>query len=159
MRKRNTENAGRYGCDRVLQGAAHRGAHSASFPQKRQGSEEISQTENAESAENVEMKTRRIRDAEATILLKFAFWRGLGRGKIYGKLSKTLFLFPGKFHDNKIWRTLRILLSEILLSFGRLLENAENAVAIECFRGGIQRGAILLHLCCSPDPCFMQQND
>ena len=26
-----------------------------------------------------------------TILIKFAFWRGLGKGKIYGKLSKTLF--------------------------------------------------------------------
>ena len=28
------------------------------------------------------------RDAETTILIKFAFWRGLGRRKIYGKLAK-----------------------------------------------------------------------
>ena len=32
-----------------------------------------------------------VRDAETTILIKFAFWRGLGRGKNYRKLSKTLF--------------------------------------------------------------------
>ena len=38
-----------------------------------------------------------IRDAETTILIKIAFWRGLERGKIYGKLSKNAF-FPGKFH-------------------------------------------------------------
>ena len=36
----------------------------------------------------------------------------------------NMLLFLGKFHDNKIWKIreiLRILLSEILLSFGRLL--------------------------------------
>ena len=33
----------------------------------------------------------KIRDAETTILIKFAFRRGSGRGNIYGKLSKTLF--------------------------------------------------------------------
>ena len=33
------------------------------------------------------------RDAETTILIKFAFWRGLGRGKIYGKLSQNAVLF------------------------------------------------------------------
>ena len=44
-----------------------------------------------------------IRDAETTILIKFAFWRGLGRGKIYGKLPQNA-VFPGKFHDNKIWK-------------------------------------------------------
>ena len=42
-----------------------------------------------------------IRDAETTISIKFAFWRGSGRGSIYGKLSKNAF-FPEKFHDNKI---------------------------------------------------------
>ena len=43
------------------------------------------------------------RDAETTILIKFVFWRGLGRGKIYGKLSQNG-VFPGKFHDNIIWK-------------------------------------------------------
>ena len=43
-----------------------------------------------------------IRDAETTILITIAFWRGLGRGKSYGKLSRNA-VFPGKFHDNKIW--------------------------------------------------------
>ena len=38
-----------------------------------------------------------LRDAETTILIKFAFWRGLG--KFYGKLSPNA-VFPGKFHDN-----------------------------------------------------------
>ena len=38
-----------------------------------------------------------LRDAETTILIKFAFWRGLGRGNFYG-------VFPRKFHDNKIWK-------------------------------------------------------
>ena len=33
----------------------------------------------------------KVRDAETTILIRFAFWRGLGEGKTYGKLSKTLF--------------------------------------------------------------------
>ena len=47
-------------------------------------------------------RVSRLRDAETTILTKFAFWTGLGRGKIYGKLSQNA-AFPGKFHDNKIW--------------------------------------------------------
>ena len=34
------------------------------------------------------------RDAETTILIKFAFWSGSGRGKIYGQLSKNA-VFPG----------------------------------------------------------------
>ena len=42
------------------------------------------------------------KNAETTILIKFAFLRGLGTGKIYGKLSKNA-VFPGKFHDNKTW--------------------------------------------------------
>ena len=54
-----------------------------------------------------------------SILTEFAFWRGLGRGKLTEIVQNTV--FPGKFHDNKIWKILRILLSEILLSFGRLL--------------------------------------
>ena len=37
-----------------------------------------------------------LRDAETTVLIKFAFWRGLGREKFYGKLSKTQF-FLGNF--------------------------------------------------------------
>ena len=45
----------------------------------------------------------KLRDAETTILIKFAFWKGVGEGKIYGKLSKNA-VFPGKFHDNKIWK-------------------------------------------------------
>ena len=61
---------------------------------------------------------KNVRDAETTILRKFAFWSGLGRGNIYGKLSQSAG-FPGKCHDNTIWTFLRILLSEILLSFGR----------------------------------------
>ena len=43
-----------------------------------------------------------LRAAETTIIIKFAFWRGLGRGKFYGKLSPNA-VFPEKFHDNKIW--------------------------------------------------------
>ena len=34
-------------------------------------------------------KTTLFRDAETTILIKFAFWSRLGRGKIYGKLPKN----------------------------------------------------------------------
>ena len=30
---------------------------------------------------------------------------------------------------------------------------------IECFRGGTEGGAILLHFDCSPDPFLMQQNE
>ena len=45
-----------------------------------------------------------IRDAETKRLVKFAFWRGLGRGKIYGKLSPKHCFFPGKYHDSKIWK-------------------------------------------------------
>ena len=37
--------------------------------------------------------TDNLRDAETTILINFAFWRGSGRGgTIEGKLLKTLFL-------------------------------------------------------------------
>ena len=42
-------------------------------------------------------------NSETTLLVKFAFWRGLRRGRIYGKLSQNAVFFPGKFHDNKIW--------------------------------------------------------
>ena len=45
------------------------------------------------------------RDAETTIVIKFASWRGSGRGKFEGKLSKNAVLFwGGEFHDNKIWK-------------------------------------------------------
>ena len=44
-----------------------------------------------------------IRDAETTILLKFAFWKGWGRGNFMENCPKTPF-FPEKFHDNKIWK-------------------------------------------------------
>ena len=43
----------------------------------------------------------RIRDAETTTSIKFAFW-GVGEGKFMENCPKTLF-FPGNFHDNKIW--------------------------------------------------------
>ena len=50
---------------------------------------------------------------------KICVLEGVGEGTFYGKLSQNA-VFPGKFHDNKI-EILRMLLSEILLSFGRLL--------------------------------------
>ena len=46
---------------------------------------------------------RFFRDAETTMLIKFAFWRGLGRGKFTENCPRMLF-FPGKYHDNKIWK-------------------------------------------------------
>ena len=62
------------------------------------------------------------RDAETTILIKFAFWRGptLGEEENYGKLPQNA-IFPGKFHDNKIWKLCEFYCQKILLSFGRLL--------------------------------------
>ena len=47
-----------------------------------------------------------LRDAETTILIKFAFWRGLGRGSFTENCPKALcfFFFWEKFHDNKIWK-------------------------------------------------------
>ena len=54
-------------------------------------------------------------------VIKIAFWRGLGREKIEGKLSIDP-IFLGKFHDNKIWKCLQTLLSEILLSLLRQRE-------------------------------------
>ena len=63
---------------------------------------------------------------ETTILIKFAFWRGVGGGgKFTEKLSKTL-LFLGNSMTINL-EILRILLSEILLSFARLLLKIENA--------------------------------
>ena len=59
-------------------------------------------------------------NAETTILIKFAFWRGLGRGEIEGKLSKTA-VFLGKFHDNKIWKICKVYCQKNVLSFRRLL--------------------------------------
>ena len=54
---------------------------------------------------------------------KICVLEGVGEGEFYGKLSQNavFFFFLGKFHDNEILEILRILLSEILLSFGRLL--------------------------------------
>ena len=70
----------------------------------------------------------RFRDAETTILTKFAFWRGLGRAKIYGKLSRKA-VFPGKFHDNKIWNFCEFYCQKFCCHLGGSYRSVTNTVA------------------------------
>ena len=59
------------------------------------------------------------RDAETTILIKFAFWRGLGGGKFTENCPKTLF-FLGNSMTMKFGHFTNCIVRN-LLSFGRLL--------------------------------------
>ena len=74
-----------------------------------------------------------VRDAETAILIKFAFWRGLGRGNFTENCPKTLFVLGnsmtikfGNFTD---------FIVRNLLSFGRLLRSANTGffAAFESF--------------------------
>ena len=60
--------------------------------QHEQGSAGEKTRQREKHAKKPPTKSPRYRDAETTILIKFAFWRGSGRGKIYGRIGpKTLF--------------------------------------------------------------------
>ena len=48
------------------------------------------------------------------------------------KMSKNT-CFPGKVHDNEIWKNLQILLSEILLSLRRLLHSQKERIIMVSF--------------------------
>ena len=63
---------------------------------------------------------KKIRDAETTILIKFAFWRG----NFTEKLSQNA-VFPGNSMTIKFGNFANFIV-RILLSFGRLLEKEEN---------------------------------
>ena len=63
---------------------------------------------------------------------KIAFGLGVGEGTFYGKWSQNAVFFPGKFHDNRTLEILpKILLSEVLLSFGRLLFSLDRFSVIQ----------------------------
>ena len=64
-------------------------------------------------------KIVKIRDAETTMLIQFAFWRGLGRGKFTENCPKTLF-FLGNSMTMKFGSFANFIVRD-LLSFGRLL--------------------------------------
>ena len=69
-------------------------------------------------------------DAETTILVKFAFWRGLGRGKIYGTLSENAVFILG---------------NSMTIKFGNFANFIVRNFVVICqgaAKGGVIKGAV-----------------
>ena len=76
----------------------------------------------------------KFRDAETTILIKCAFWSGLGRGKFTENRPRNAVFFPEKFHDNKIGKFCEFYCQKSCCHLGGSYKSDRTRVRVSPFR-------------------------